>query len=64
MGIDVEVSFPKVPLSKTTGHTTSTFQNYMLENKLLQELGEKMEFVTTIAWKHTNVYHLHKYKTS
>ena len=35
----------KVPLSKTTGHTTSTFQNYTLGNKLLQELGEEMEII-------------------
>ena len=25
-----------------TGHTTSTFQNYSSENKLLQELGDEM----------------------
>ena len=42
MGIDVEVPLSKVPLSKTTGHTTLTFQNYRLENKLLQELGDEM----------------------
>ena len=34
MGIDI-----KVALSKTTGHTTLTFQSYTLENKLLQQLG-------------------------
>ena len=32
----------KAPLSKGTGHTTSTFQNYRLENKLLQELGDEI----------------------
>ena len=37
MGIDVKVS-----LSKTTEHTASTFQNYRLENKLLQELADQM----------------------
>ena len=35
VGIDV-----KVPLSKTGGHTTSTFQGCRLESKLLQKLGE------------------------
>ena len=40
MGIDALL--PNVPLSKTTGHATSTFQNYRLENKLLQELGDEM----------------------
>ena len=40
VGIDV-----KVPLSKTTGHTTLTFQNYRLENKLFQELGDEMFLV-------------------
>ena len=37
MGTDVQV-----PLSKTTGHTTSTFQNYRLKNKLQHELGYEM----------------------
>ena len=37
MGIDI-----KVTLSKTTGHTTLTFQNYRLENKLLQQLGDEV----------------------
>ena len=32
----------KVPLSKAVGHTTSTFQNYRLENELLQELCDEM----------------------
>ena len=37
MGIDVKDS-----VSKTTGHTTLTFENYRLENKLLQNLGDLM----------------------
>ena len=37
MGIDI-----KVTMSKTTGHTTLTFQNYRLENKLLQQLGDEV----------------------
>ena len=37
MGIDI-----KVALSKTTGHTTLTFQNYTLENKFLQQLGDEV----------------------
>ena len=41
MDIDVKVPLSKVPLSKTTGHTTSTFQNHRPENELLQELGDK-----------------------
>ena len=56
MGIDVKVLLSKVPLSKITGHATSTFQKYRLENKLLQELGQKMKFVTTIVWKYTTIY--------
>ena len=40
--MDIDV---KVPLSKTTGHTTSAFQKYGLENKLLQELGEEMDII-------------------
>ena len=46
MYTDVKDTFPKVPVSKTTGHTTSTFQNCILKNKLLQELGEKMGVMT------------------
>ena len=42
MGIDVKVPWSKVLLSKTTGQTTWNFQNYRLENKLLQELGDKI----------------------
>ena len=38
MGIHVRVALSKVPLSKTAGHTTLTFQNDRLENKVLQEL--------------------------
>ena len=34
-GIDVNVPLPKVRLSKTTGHITSTFQNYGLSVPLL-----------------------------
>ena len=37
MSIDV-----KVPLPKKTGNKTLTFQNYILENKLLQELDDEM----------------------
>ena len=42
MVIDVKVSLSKVSLSKATGHATLTFQNYRLENKLLQELGPEI----------------------
>ena len=42
MVIDVKLPFSKVSFSKTTEHTTLTFQNYKLENKLLQELGEEI----------------------
>ena len=45
MDIDVEVPLPNVLLSKTTGHTTSNFQNYRLGNKLPQELGEEMDII-------------------
>ena len=44
MRIDV-----KAPLSKTTGHTSSTFQNYRLENKLPQELGKDMDTIISNA---------------
>ena len=37
VGIDV-----KVPLPKKTGNKTLAFQNYRLENKLLQELDDEM----------------------
>ena len=30
----------------------------MLENKLLQELGQKMLFATTVVWNYTTGYHL------
>ena len=48
VGIDV-----KVPLWKTTGHTTSPFQNHRLENKLLQELGDTIFIIisNTMQWK-------------
>ena len=39
--IDVKLPFSKVSFSKTTEHTL-TFQNYKLQNKLLQELGEEI----------------------
>ena len=42
VGLDVKILLSKVPLSKTTHHTTLTFQNYRLENKLLQEIGDEM----------------------
>ena len=42
MDIDVKVLLSKVSLSKITQHTTSTFQNYRLEDKLLQELDDEM----------------------
>ena len=45
VGIDVKFLLPKVPLSKATGHTSSTFQNYRLENKLLQELDEEIDII-------------------
>lgn len=38
MAIDLKVTLPKMLVSKTTGHTTSIFQSYRLENKLLQQL--------------------------
>ena len=44
----------KGPLA--TEHTTSTFQNDKLENKLLQESREKMEFVTTICYLYIVYY--------
>ena len=34
---------------KTTGHTSSTFQNYRLENKLLQELAEEKDILNLIT---------------
>lgn len=34
---------------KTTGHTSSTFQNYRLENKLLQELAEEKGILNLIT---------------
>ena len=45
-------------MSKATGYTKSNFQNYRLEHKILQELGQKMEFVTTIVWKYATIYHV------
>ena len=42
MDIGVKVLLSKVSLSKITQHTTSTFQNYRLEDKLLQELDDEM----------------------
>ena len=41
MVIDVKLPFSKVSFSKTT-EDTLTFQNFKLENKLLQELGEEI----------------------
>ena len=38
--MDVKVPLPKVQLSKTTLHATSTFQNNRLENKLPQKLDD------------------------
>ena len=58
MGLDVKVPLPKVLMSKATGYTKSNFQNYRLEHKLLQELCQKMEFVTTIVWKYATIYHV------
>ena len=43
--VGIDVPLPNVPLSKTTGHATSTSQNYRLENKLLHELGEEMDII-------------------
>ena len=34
---------------ESTGHTTSTFQNYRLENKLLQELGKEKGILNLIT---------------
>ena len=45
MGIDVKVPFPKVPLSKVTGHTKSTFQKNSLGNMLPQDIGEEMDII-------------------
>ena len=33
--------------STSTGHITSTFQNYRLEHKLTQSLGEKIDIITS-----------------
>ena len=46
----------KVPLSKTTGDTTSNFQNYRLENKLLQEFGEKMDIIISHTVSYQSFY--------
>ena len=32
-------------MSKTTGHTTSTFENYRLENRLLQDFGDEVDII-------------------
>ena len=45
MDIDVKVPLPKVPLLNITGHTTLTFQNYRLENKLLQEFSDEISII-------------------
>ena len=47
MATDVKTSLQKVLLPKTTGHTALTFQNYWLEIKLLQELGDDMFIITS-----------------
>ena len=39
----------KVPFLKTTRHKTFTFQNYRLENKLLQELVDEMFIIISNA---------------
>ena len=44
----------KVHLPKTRGHTTPTFQNYKLENKLLQELSDEM-FIITLNTFQSNI---------
>ena len=41
-GLWVTSKFSHVATEHETGHTTSTFQNYSSENKLLQELGDEM----------------------
>ena len=45
MRIDVKVPSQRVPLSKITGHTKSTFQNCRLKKKLLQELVKEMDII-------------------
>ena len=45
MSIDIKFPLPKVSLPKTTGHTALAFQNYRLENKLLQELGKEIDMI-------------------
>ena len=47
MGIDVKEALSKASLSETLGHTTSTFQNYRLENKLLQELVGETDIIVS-----------------
>ena len=48
--INILPAKPRKPLPKTlTEHTTLTFQNYRLEEKLLQELGEVMETIMSNA---------------
>ena len=57
MGIDVKVLLAEVPLLKATGHTTSAFQNYRLEKKLLQELGDAMFLIiSNTVWTKINPF--------
>ena len=48
--------FAKSPLVKTTGHATSIFQNYKLENKLLQELVEEMDIIIPNTLQSTTAF--------
>ena len=42
----IKIPLPKVSLLKTIGHTTSAFQKYRLENKLLlKEFGAEMDII-------------------
>ena len=45
--LKLKVPMSKVPLSKTRGHEISTFQNYRLSNKLLQESGEEIDTIVS-----------------
>ena len=46
----------KVLLSKTTQHARSTFQNYRLEYKLLQELGDEILIIISNTLKKTSPF--------
>ena len=45
-------------MAKATGHKTSTYGSYELENKLLQKLGEEMDIIisSTVQSKNQSFY--------